>query len=217
MMTKTNPNIGQNSNMFTNTLKGKNLALPTREPMEHVILNNLEESYLLPPYQDEFIELPWDNKNLELLNEVYHVLKNDKKAHGYSKTTNKEFLRMFVIEYYASDGFFIFPSYFTYSKEHGTTYVADPVYKHLWDNFEERVDHNLIKTKWLTHLTFNCVLSDGRIVEYLFDRNNSYKDNKNETMFFNMKKIKESYELKDSLSIDLSINEAQLDKAVMKL
>jgi len=203
--------------MFTNTLK--NIPQPViREPGGYNLLNNLNESYFMQknnPYFGKPWGHSWQKNDLDKLNEVYNVLKNDKHAHGYSKSTNQQFLRMFIIKYYESNGFYIFPAYFTLDNDGIVTHIADPKYNNLWNDFNDKVEDCLIKTKWLTHLSFNHVLSDGRIIEHVFDPNNLYKED--ETMFFSMKKIREQHELIVSLDTELVINNMQNNKQALKI
>jgi hypothetical protein len=192
-------------------------SFPQREAMSYEILNSLDDCYLLTPRPNEYIDQVWQQNDMEFLNNLYQKLRDDKHSSGYSKSTQKDFLRIFVIHYYASDGFFVFPSYLTFSKDKFVSHVADPAYQNIWDDFEMRCDNYLIKTKWLTHLTFNCVLSDGRIIEYLFNPVNIYNSTANQEMFFTMKKIKESCELQDKLSNNLIVNEENPSKKIAKI
>jgi hypothetical protein len=216
MTMRISQNIGQNSNMFTNVIKRNNLSMGEKNRPEYTIINRLEESFFFQDNNDEHIENNWQQTDPQKLMEIYNTLKNDKNSLGYSKSTKKEFLRMFTIRYYASDGCIVFPSYFT-SGTDGVNYIADPVYKDIWDNFDYRLNEGLSKYKILTHLTFNCVLSDGRIVEYLFDREKHYNQKEDEKMFNIMKGIKKSYELKDSLDVELVVNQEQEKKLIFKL
>lgn len=182
----------------------------------YTVLNSLEESFFFQDNKDEYIENNWQETDPEKLIEIYTTLKDDKKAYGYSNSTKKEFLRIFSIDYYASDGCIVFPGYLT-SGADGVNYIPDPVYKDIWDNFDYRLNHGLSKYKMLTHLTFNCVLSDGRIIEYLFDREKNYSPKENEKIFNIMKGIKKSYELKDSLDVELVVNQGSVVNKTIKI
>jgi hypothetical protein len=204
--------------MFTNTIQKNHSSFPQREAMQYKILNSLDECHLLTRRPEEYINHIWQKNELDFLSQIYQELRDDKHSIGYSKSTQQYFLRIFVIKYYASNGFFVFPSYFIHRKDaNGAACILDPKYKKIQDDFDMRCEHNLIKTKWLTHFTFNCVLPDGRIIEYYFNPMNDYDTKYDSEMYFTMKNIKEKFELNKSLNDDLVVNQKQLEKRIIKI
>lgn len=180
--------------------------------MQYNILDDLNSSYFVnPPPLDEYqAHNPFNSK--AGLFRVYNDIKLDPSPHGYSRTLQKEFLRVIVIKHYDRGGHVILPAYFTCS-ETGVEEIPDPKYASFWDNFEMAGD----EFKRLKQLTYNHILPDGKIIEYIFDHNNHYNYlHHNDEMFSTMRKLRNIYKLEKDLSEELDMKTTN-NKIVAKI
>lgn len=184
--------------------------------MKYNILNELNESYYLihshseSALLDNVIHRPLESQKLNTLLDVYKKLKNDPNSYSSSYFMEEGFpiqkitLRAFIIYYYDRGGHAILPIYFT-NNEGEVGYIEDPEYHSEWRDFHSKRDCDHYKR--ILTLTFNHVLPDGKIIEYIFNGKNIYDPFKNIEMFFEMVKIKEVYIMQEELQNELSFNE----------
>lgn len=170
--------------------------------MQHNLLDDFNNSYFVnpPEIHEWYKHNPFSDHEKQNLFDIYNDIKNDPRPYGYSHTLEKEFLRIIIIHHYERGGHIVLPAYFT-SSESGVENVPDPKYISIWSYRDEVGDY----FKRLMQLTYNHVLPDGKIIEYIFDHDNHYKDSHDAEMFFNMKKIREIHKLEKELSSELDI------------
>lgn len=176
------------------------------------ILPNLEESYFLnPPPLDKYQQHnEWNEYKKKQLYAAYDDARQLKGQCGFSKSEYAEFLKFIVVRHYDRGGHAILPTYILSHEHKGIYTLENPKFKHLHENHNFECSYEGYKR--LKQLTYNHVLPDGRIVEYIFDQNNHFKINHESDMFHEVNELRKIILLNDQLENSLPQKESTSSK-----
>jgi hypothetical protein len=181
------------------------------------IINSLEESYFFKENDDSpfmqgnkltFSKLKklTDEEFKEQLKFVEDVYKNacvSQGQGGRSKSMNTDYLKGFFIHYYRKGGFAITPVYLIFNEKVGFKQVDNSDFKehnekmkHIYNNFPDQYQD-------LAKSTFNHVLPEGAICEYLIEK---YNSKTLEKAYREVTKMRTPIVLKESLDKQLPQN-----------